>query len=344
MKPLHTVLLALACSFAAAAIAYALFEATHTTQPPPAVTPTGYSDERVADLEGRVNDINHKLDELLRLKTEPAPQPTAPKPATDKPEKTEPEPTADANAKPAEKVKIDELAERLAEIEKRDAAELQAYIDALHKGNGREQEEAARELGKRAAAGDEAAKKAIRDAMKSEDPDVREWAIEALNGTGLAEFLPDLKALMNDPVADVREEITQTLESMPPEQAGPLLISMLNDPEPDVLLGAIEVLGDMKYTAAAADLLPLTRNPNEEVAIEASIALKRCGDPSAAESWVPTLGSRVKSTDAGERRRAVRALRQMKLKSARPYLEQALQDEDPRVRRDAERGLRDLNE
>jgi len=345
MKPTHAVLLALVCAFAAAGIAWLLFDSTHPAQPQVATAPDAPAErERIAQLESQVNDINSKLDKLLRLKAEPTPQPAARQPESTEPEKTEPEPTTDTNAKPADKAKIDELAERLAEIEKRDAAEFQAIVNALHKGNGDEQEEAAIELGRRAALGDAAAKKALRDAMKSEDAEVREWAIEGLNGTGLVEFLPDLKALMNDPVADVREEITQTLESMPPEQAGPLLISMLNDPEPDVLLGAIEVLGDMKYTAAASDLLPLTRNANEEVAIEASIALKRCGDPSAAENWVPTLGSRVKSTDAGERRRAVRALRQMKLESARPYLEQAMQDEDPRVRRDAERGLRDLNE
>lgn len=345
MKPTHTVLLALVCAFAAAGTAWLLFDSTHPAQPQVAVAADAAAErERIAQLESKVSELNEKLDQLLRLKAEPRPEPETRQTESSKPQAPEVQPTAEPNTKPADTVKIDELAERLAEIEKRDAAELQAHIDALHKGNGREQEEAARELGKRAAAGDEAAKKALRDAMKSEDAEVREWAIEGLNGTGLVEFLPDLKALMNDPVAGVREEITQTLESMPPEQAGPLLISMLNDAEPDVLLGAIEVLGDMKYTAAAADLLPLTRNANEEVAIEASIALKRCGDPSAAESWVPTLGSRVKSTDAGERRRAVRALRQMKLESARPYLEQALQDEDPRVRRDAERGLRDLND
>lgn len=344
MKPTHTVLLALVCAFAAGGVSWLLFDSTQQS-PQMAVAPdAGVERERIARLESEVSELNNKLDELLRLKAEPSVRPDTPAPKTPEPQQPEAQPTTEPNTKPAEKAKIEELAERLAEIEKRDAAEFQAIVNALYQGNGDEQEEAAIELGRRAALGDEAAKKALRDAMKSEDAEVREWAIEGLNGTGLVEFLPDLKALMNDPVADVREEVTQTLESMPPEQTGPLLVSMLNDPEPDVLLGAIEVLGDMKYTAAAADLLPLTRNPNEEVAIEASIALKRCGDPSAAENWVPTLGSRVKSTDAGERRRAVRALRQMKLESARPYLEQALQDEDPRVRRDAERGLRDLNE
>jgi HEAT repeat protein len=339
MKPTHSVLLALVCAFAAGGVSWLLFDSTQQS-PQMAVAPdAGVERERIAQLETQVSEINNKLDELLRLKAEPRPEPEVRRTESSKPQAPEDQPTTEPNTKPAEKAKIEELAERLAEIEKRDAAEFQAIVNALYQGNGDEQEEAAIELGRRAALGDEAAKKALRDAMKSEDAEVREWAIEGLNGTGLVEFLPDLKALMNDPVADVREEVTQT-----PEQAGPLLVSMLNDPEPDVLLGAIEVLGDMKYTAAAADLLPLTRNPNEEVAIEASIALKRCGDPSAAENWVPTLGSRVKSTDAGERRRAVRALRQMKLESARPYLEQALQDEDPRVRRDAERGLRDLNE
>jgi HEAT repeat protein len=197
-------------------------------------------------------------------------------------------------------------------------------------------------LGELAAEGDEGAKKALRDAMKSKDAKVREWAVEALNDSGLVEFIPDLKALMKDGEPDVREEVTQTLAGMPADKAGPLLVSMLNDPNQDVVLGALEGIGGLEYKAAINDLIPLTRSGDERIAINAAIAMNDCGDSSAAENWVPTLGSRLNSTDVDTRRRAIRDLRHMGLESSRPYLEQAAKDEDGRVRHDAERALRHL--
>ncbi|MCB9893486.1 MAG: HEAT repeat domain-containing protein [Planctomycetes bacterium] len=340
MKPLHTALLCLACSFLAAGATYALTQLSpQPTQP--VTTPPKDESARIAQLESELGAIHARLDELGKLQPEvrylPAP----------KDGKSTSESREKVNAKVDEKLdpeRVNELSERLAEIEKREAAELALYVEQLKNGNGREQEAAAAYLGKEAAKGNEAAKQALRDAMKSEDADVREWAIEALNGTGLVEFLPDLKALMNDPAPDVREEITQTLESMPADQAGPLLVGMLGDSEPDVLIGAIEVLGSLEYKAAINDLLPLSRHENEEVALSAAIALNSCGDSSAAENWVPTLGARLSNDDAGERRRAVRYMREMGLESTRTYLEQAKQDSDWRVRREAERALQELDE
>lgn len=342
MKPLPTALICLACSFAAAALAYVLFDANHKPLPAAQAPEDAAATARIGQLETDVSSLNSKVDELLKLRAEPAPlRPVADKPDAT-PGTTEVQPKAEGDT-----AKLDALAERLAEIESGEAAaremRAKAILD-LHSDDEDKQEDAARLLGQLAVGGDKAAKQALRDAMKSEDATVREWAIEALNDSGLVEFLPDLKALMNDPEPDVREEVTQTLASMPADQAGPLLVSMLTDAEPDVLLGAIEVLGDLEYKAAIADLLPLTRHSNEEIAIEAAVAMQRCGDPSAAETWVPTLGARLASADVEERRRAIRYLRSIGLESARVYFEQALKDSDQRVRRDAERALRDLNE
>ncbi|MBZ0137552.1 MAG: HEAT repeat domain-containing protein [Planctomycetes bacterium] len=341
MKPLHTILLALACGFGGAAFAYLTLPGQDTPRVAVAL-PDNPDDERLARLENEIAGLNERLDNLATLPALPLPE------RRDTPEsKVETELATEGAGNAQDNLRLKELSERLAEIENGEAAARalrdKAVID-LKSGDGRAQQEAARLLGQLAAGGDEASKKALREAMKSEDPDVREWAIEGLNGTGLVEFLPELKELMKDPAPDVREEVTQTLESMPAEVAGPLLVGMLNDPEPDVVVGAIEVLGDLKYAGAITDLLPLTRHANEEIAIEASIAMRRCGDSSAAESWVPTLGARLSGGNVDERRRAMRSLRQMGLESARAYFEQGLNDADPRVRRDAERGLRDLDE
>jgi HEAT repeat protein len=341
MKPVYAAILCMACGFAGAGLVY-LLQSTQPQQKQVATAPAD-DDARVARLEDEVSSLNAKIDDLLKLRAEPRSTPDS-----RKPDKTDAAPKDDATPKVADDTaKLKELSERLADLETGEAAARamrEKAIFNLNNGGEQEQEDAAMLLGKLAAGGDEAAKKALRDAMKSTDPVVREWAIEALNDTGLVEFLPELKALMNDPEPDVREEITQTLASMPADQAGPLLMAMLGDKEPDVLVGAIEVLGELEYKAAAADLLPLTRHADEEVALEAAIAMRHCGDSSAAENLVPTLGAKLSSTDADERRRTVRTLRRISLESARPYLEQALNDADQRVRREAERALAELNE
>ncbi|MCA8946841.1 MAG: HEAT repeat domain-containing protein [Planctomycetes bacterium] len=345
MKPSTVGLLCIACSFAAAGLTFVLFESSRPAPSAPQVSHAEDSkdSERVALLEERVDALNSKLDDALKLQRDTVIVREA---STGDAARGPVEDTTPAPKSETDPAKLKELAERLEEIESGESAARamrDKAIIQLNSGDGREQAEAARLLGQLAMGGDEAAKKALREAMKSEDPDVREWAVEGLNDTGLVEFIDDLKLLMNDPEPDVREEVTQTLESMPADQAGPLLVSMLNDAESDVLVGAIEVLGDLKYTNAVADLLPLTRHADEEVSIAAAIAMRQCGDSSVAETWVPTLGARVSSESADERRRALRNLRHMNLESARPYIEQALEDPDRRVRREAERAIEKLN-
>jgi HEAT repeat protein len=338
MKPVHAAILCLACGFGGAALAFLVQPERPAQQV--AATPAP-DDARLARVEDQLAGLDDRIAELQKLKANQASAPVT--------EREQPaEETDTTSTKPgADTSKLDELAERVKEIEKGDEAARKLREDAALKlmtGNDGEQEEAAYLLGKLAAMGDEDAKKALREAMKSADADTREWAIEGLNGIGLVEFLPELKLLMNDPEPDVREEVAQTLASMPADQAGPLLVAMLSDKEPDVLVGAIEVLGELGYQAAATDLLPLTRHADEEVALEAAIAMRHCGDPSAAEALVPTIGAKVGSGNADERRRALRTLRQMDLESCRSYFEQALNDSDGRVRREAERGLAELNE
>jgi HEAT repeat protein len=349
MKPLPTILLCLACSFGSAGLVYALLQYNRPEPKPPTLASSqpseteDASEERIRTLEDKVDALNARLTEAENMKPT-----TIVRHETVAPEKTE----ANGDDATAGKAGLDpselsELNKRLKDIESGESAARALRDKAileLNNGNGRAQRDAARLLGKLAAGGDEAAKKALRDAMRSEDADVREWAVEALDDTKLIEFLPDLKALMNDPAPGVREEVTQTLESMPAEKAGPLLVEMLKDKDNEVLMGAIDAIGDAGYKAGINDLLPLTRSADEKVAIAAAVAMRQCGDASVAETWVPTLGARLSSKDVNERRRAVRNLRNLRVESARTYFEQALKDKDWRVRRDAQRGLDRLND
>jgi HEAT repeat protein len=341
MKPPAVGLLCLACCLLSAGTAYLLFTTLHQTPKPTVARPADdrATTERIAQLEKQIDDLRSQIAELRKL---PVPVVHAP------PEvRPEPKPTLDEIAPSAAEgpAKLDKPAEP--EIEKTDAAAnavRDKAVQDLASTNGRDRRAAGELLGTLAKAGDETAKQALLDALKSENPDVREAALEGIGNSELAEFMPALKEMLADTDADVREQLAQTLSDMPAAEAGPVLISMLTDTEPDVLREVADALGDFKYAAAAADLLPLTRHANEEVAIEASIAMRKLGDPSAAEAWVPTLGSRLNSTDVEARRNAAEALRRIGLETTRPYLEQAVQDTDERVRREAQRGLDDLND
>src|SRR5690606_2204115 len=87
MKPTHTVLLALVCAFAAAGTAWLLFDSTHPAQPQVAVAADAAAErERIAQLESQVSELNEKLDQLLRLKAEPRPEPETRQTESSKPQ------------------------------------------------------------------------------------------------------------------------------------------------------------------------------------------------------------------------------------------------------------------
>lgn len=347
MKPLSIAMLCAACCFGAAATSYLLFEFLHEparTAPTPAVNediaempaPAPAQDPRVDALESEVRFLR---DQVEVLKSRPAArfeEPGAAGQASGGEDETSPE--TELMAK---------LEQRLSEFESMGssgrAMREGALID-LNNGNGRERREAAEMLGMLAKGGDESAKQALLDALKNDDPDIREDALEGISKSGLPEFLPALEAAMNDEHSGVRQEVAEALRDMPIDQAGPLLAGMLKDDNERVLLEAVDALGDAGYEPAREDIRPLTRHSNERVAVEAAIALRRTGDATVAEGWVPTLGARVNSDNGRESRNAVRQLRRMRVEAARPFLEQALESDNWRVRRDARRGLNELDE
>lgn len=348
MKPTSIGLLCLACCLASVAAAYFVFEILH--EPPARSTSAGTQDsldqDRAADLQAEINALR---EEVTRLRND--------RPAIIR----VPDDDGDAGPVSADDDSVDtggtvlsngdaadlnELIERMAKIESGESAARtlrERAIMELNSDDRGAQNRASVLLAELAKAGDEMAQKALRDAAKSDNPTVRDEAIEAMGRTGMVEFLPALIEAADDEVTHVRDEAAESLRKLPVDKAGPVLVDMLDDTETRVLREAIDAIGDMGYEDGAPGLRSLTSHQDEGIAIEAALALKKLGDPSGAESWVPTFGMRLNSTDTGERRTAIRNLRRLRLESARPYLEQALNDADSRVRRDAQRALNDLN-
>ncbi|MCA8915123.1 MAG: HEAT repeat domain-containing protein [Planctomycetes bacterium] len=345
MKPAAVALLCAACSLLSAAAAYFVYSSMHEEpRPAPAVAPLEDSAtvDRLAQLESELAKLK---DDLATLRSRPATGPVKPvaeSPAPDPTmeEEAEPEDSGDAEAELQKRIEAI-LAERDKDTEAARNLLEQTNSDLTGKDGGKRRE-AAELLAALAQSGDASAKEALLAALQSTDPDVREDVLAALGKLGMEEFLPVLQEAATDEAPGVRAEVAAALGKLPADQAGPMLVSMLADADAKVLRKAADSLGDLKYEPASRDLQLLSRHEDERVAIEAAVALRRIGDSNAAESWVPTLGGRLLSSSATERREAVKQLRRMKLESARPYLEQALNDENEAVRKEAKKGLKDL--
>lgn len=349
MKPTSLGLLCLACCFASVGAAYFMFQMMH--QAPARQVASGPDDgmdqDRVGDLEREIRALKK---EVNRLRSE---QPVIIREPDDDNEgeatgagdvSTNSTDTEPANK--GETTTLKDLAKRIEEIESGESAARtlrERAIIELGGDDGRARNAASNLLAELAKAGDKQAQQALIDAAKSEDARVRDEAIEAMGKTGMVEFLPALIAATDDESIAVRDEAAESLRKLPPDKAGPVLVEMLDDTETRVLREAIDAIGDIGYEGGAAALRGMTSYQDENIAIEAALALKKLGDPGGAEGWVPTLGMRLNSTDVGERRQAIRNLRRLRMESARPYLEQALNDTDNRVKRDAQRALNDLN-
>ncbi len=211
MKPLTVAMLCAACCFGAAGASFLLFQTLHDDRqraPSPVpiaadndeYTPAG--DTGVDALRLEIDDLRREIENL--------------KYRSEKLENREPGPAVDADMdgdaadEPVAASRLEELQDRLEAVERESASSgamrQSAQID-LTDGNRRERRDAAELLGMLAKGGDEGAKQALLDALNSDNPQVREEALEGISKSGLPEFIPALKDAMNDENDGVRQEV-----------------------------------------------------------------------------------------------------------------------------------------
>lgn len=198
----------------------------------------------------------------------------------------------------------------------------------------------AQDLVRFADSGQEAAIALLLEAMQHADAEVRLVAIQAMQVPRYGPFESIYILSRKDPDARVRAVIALALRDEDATAAGPTLMKMLSDPEPEVLRLAVQSLGELRYKAAQPDITSLAGHYDDNVAVEAAVAIRRLGDPSAAERWVEILGARVGSPNAGERQQTARLLGVLGMEECRPRLETLAQDSDQAVREEAARSLK----
>jgi HEAT repeat protein len=165
-------------------------------------------------------------------------------------------------------------------------------------------------------------------AEDSQDPGNRARAASAL-GPSLGDADPR-----------VREDAAKALRDMAGTEAVPGLTAALKDDRFEVRSEALRGLGEIADPSTQAVLREAYGNGSGPNALDAALALKRAGDPSAFTREAERLrGLARTSGDPDERRMALRLLAENEPTTSRALLEQALRDPSDAVRREAQRAL-----
>ena len=208
--------------------------------------------------------------------------------------------------------------------------------------------------------------------LSDADPNVRREAVDSFADWGHKESSPLIAQMLNDPDASVRREAVVALGTLGASDAGSSISQLLSDPSPSVRQQAADVLGRIKARDGAPALLQALNDSNEEVRGEAIaslgeigapeaipylrdmyqrdngrdrirlvIALRSLGDEQPFRQEVQRLSDVAFSdSDARARARAIQTLSSFARDQSRDIFTRALQDENDRVRQEAERALR----
>ncbi len=171
------------------------------------------------------------------------------------------------------------------------------------------------------------------------DPDVemRRMAIQALGEIESGQAVDPLIGALRDSDARVREAAIWALGEIEDPRAAPGLAAALGDSDAKVRRYAAAALGDLDLNSAPPELIGALRDEDLEVRRYAVHALGEIEDPAA----VPGLAGLFRSsdTDAETRRAVIQALSEIEDPAAYQVLVEALEDEDPEIRRAAARAL-----
>jgi HEAT repeat protein/lysophospholipase L1-like esterase len=177
------------------------------------------------------------------------------------------------------------------------------------------------------------------------DPEIRWWAVDALQGLGpaAAPAVPALVGALRDGSPNVRWRATLALAAIGPaaRSATPALLEAAGDGREYVRVGALTALGAVGAEPGVAEPA-YGRALGDPVARVRSQAVAALGDLGrAAAPAAEALVARLSDEDSGVRARAARALGRIAPLSppVRRALEAALQDRDEGVRAEAGKAL-----
>jgi HEAT repeat protein len=182
--------------------------------------------------------------------------------------------------------------------------------------------------------------------LKSPDALRRQAAARELGAAKYRPATPDLVALAHDPISAVRREVELSLERMEDIQALPGFLAFATDMENDIRSRAVASLVNIHLPRATGIDVALTKlgelmlwapDRDLEMVVEPDVPV----DPAVTA----TLRARMKDSERGIRRTAIRGLGILRARPAVPDLLQVVrEDRDDALRFDGVRALRKIGD
>lgn len=175
------------------------------------------------------------------------------------------------------------------------------------------------------------------------DPDanVRREAVVALGTLGASDTGSSIGLLLSDSSASVRQQAADVLGRLKARDGAPALLQALNDSNEEVRGEAIASLGEIGAPEAIPYLRDMYQRDTGRDRIRLVTALRSLGDEQPFRQEVQRLSDVAFSdSDARARARAIQTLSWFARDQSRDIFTRALQDENDRVRQEAERALR----
>ncbi len=173
--------------------------------------------------------------------------------------------------------------------------------------------------------------RALAEAMKDPDLEVRRAAIRSLSRFHDRSTLPAFREAIRDADAEVRATAIHAVAEMKDRGAGDAVLAALRDESPEVRHAAAEAIAELKPAGAREPLLAALRDPNPEVRAHVVGALAQLKDPAALEG----LTTALRDPKADVRARAIEAIVELEVSTAPAALLEALRDPSAEVRHQA---------
>jgi len=169
---------------------------------------------------------------------------------------------------------------------------------------------------------------AFREALRDPDPEIRTSAIEALGNLKDRSSVGAIAAALKDENVEVRRHAADALEDLPSASVRNELIAALKDSDAEVRSNVISALAHLKDPASAEALIAAMKDPKPEVRAHAIEALRELELASAP----PGLLEALRDPHASVRHEAVHAVGHYQDGAAVPALRAMLDDPNAEVR------------
>jgi HEAT repeat protein len=181
----------------------------------------------------------------------------------------------------------------------------------FHQLDGKDREDALKELAELARWGDKEALALITESLSDPSSDVRARALRELDEVDRQNLAAHLERMIADTSGKVREIVADRLSKLPESEAGPMLLGLLRDRDKDVVMAAIRSIDDLNYAAARPLLTQQLGAENLDVATRAALTLRKLGDDGATAAMIERVVRDFSAGDVSTRIDNVKRLRRL---------------------------------